>query len=190
MPGNLTTRDRKFLLYGGIAVSAILLYFFAVEPARNSYLEIQGEIPRVSEMKQRFQAVLDGGKAQEKRKEFMDAEFKRLVDACFIGETEALATGQLADVVRKKAAAAKLKVKSSKAEKPSTLGEFQIINLEVTFNASLANLANLMKAIENGPKKILIREAKLSLINEVYPNDKPEVLTMKLLLSGLRYIKR
>ncbi|GMT41976.1 MAG: hypothetical protein IEMM0002_0387 [bacterium] len=184
----LSPRDRKTVLFGALAAAVIFLYSLAVKPLWKNYHGFNAEIPRTAAMVKRYRAFIESAQERENQKLSLETEFNRMVSACFVANTEALATGQLAQLVRDKALAAGLTLKSSKPEKPESLDGFQILNLSVSFDSSLANLVRFMKEIQNNEKEILIRDARITSQKEQYPNDVEETLSVKLMITGLRFM--
>jgi len=187
---NLTQRDRKVLLYGATAALIILLYSVVMEPLWKSYLGFKSEAFRSADMVQRYRTLIESAQAREKQRMNLESEFNSLVSACFFADTEALATGQLAQLVRDKALSAGLALKSSKPEKAEFVDGFQLLNLSVTFDSSLASLARFVTEIQNDPKEIVIRKVKLTSQKERYADATPETLSAKLLITGLRFMPK
>lgn len=185
---SLTRRDRKILFYGAAVAVAILLYSLAVEPLWKSYLGFKGEALRSADMVQQYRTLMESAQKRETQKMLLKAEFESLVSSCFLANTEALATGQLARLVRDKALSAGITLKSSKPEKAEVVDGFQLLNLSVTFNSSLASLASFLKEIQNDQKEIIIRKARLTSQKESYADATPETLSAKLLVTGLRFM--
>lgn len=187
---NLTQRDRKILFYGAAVVAVILLYSLAAEPLWKSYLGFKSEALRSAGTIQRYQTFVENAQERERQRTRLESEFNSLVASCFLANTEALATGQLAQLVRDKALSAGLALKSSKPEKAEFVDGFQLLNLSVTFNSSLASLARFVKEIQNDQKEIVIRKARLTSQKESYADATPETLSAKLLITGLRFIPK
>jgi len=187
---NLMPRDRKILFYGAAAAAVILLYSLVMEPLWKSYLGFKSEASRSAGMIQRYKTFIESAQERERQRKRLESEFNSLVSACFLADTEALATGQLAQLVRDKAMAAGLTLKSSKPEKAESVDGFQLLNLSVTFNSSLASLAGFVKEIQNDQKEIVIRKARLTSQKERYADDTPETLSAKLLITGLRFMPK
>lgn len=187
---NLTPRDRKILFYGAAAVAVILFYSLAMEPLWKSYLGFKSEALRSAGMIRRYRTFIESAQERERQIKRLESEFSNLVASCFLANTEALATGQLAQIVRDKALSAGLALKSSKPEKAEFVDGFQLLNLSVTFNSSLANLARFVKEVHNDQKEIVIRKARLTSQKESYADDTPEMLSAKLLLTGLRFMPK
>ncbi len=184
----LSERDRKTLLFGAAATAAILLYFFAVEPLWNSYNTNKEEMPRVAEMTQRYRAALQNTGSRDKTSDFYEAEFNRLKEASIIDDTDALATGQLSELVRKNASSSGITLMSSTAERADAVPGFKVLNLSITFTSTLKNVAAFMGKMENAAKKIKIREVKIKSTKDNYGRYEPETLSVTMLISALRYI--
>jgi type II secretory pathway component PulM len=183
-----TVRERAVIMGGGMAAGLILLYFFALEPAYYSYQGMKGEIVKVAGMVARYKAAASGVSQAEAEKRISESDYKRLMESVFINETDALAAAQMAEMVRAKAASAGISLSSSKTEKPELLRGFRMINLSVSFNASLSTLSRFMLDVRNDQKKMIVREAKIASQKEDYPDTQPETLSVRLMLTGLRFV--
>lgn len=184
---SMSPRDRKVLFYGFCVAAAAVFYLMVVEPLWLQYRLYGEKIPQLSGMVSRYSELLGSADNDKGKKAGYKAEFKRIVNASFVAQTEPLAVGQLAQLVREKAGRAGITLNSSKPEKSEQAGKLQMINLSVAFNSSLANLANFIKELENDAKEIRIREAKISSQKKRYRDTEPERLSVKLLITGLRY---
>jgi len=184
---SISPRDRKVLFYGLCVAAVVLLYLFVIEPLWLQYRLYAEKIPQLNGMILRYGELLEYAGKNKGKKAGYETAIKRIVNASFIAQTEPLATGQLAQLVRDKAGRAGITLKSSKPEKPEPAGKLQLINLSVAFDSSLANLANFIKELENDRKDIRIREARISSQKKEYADSEPERLSVKLLITGLRF---
>lgn len=185
---SVSSRDRKVLFYGSCIVTIVVVFLFVVEPLWLQYRLYGEKIPQLTGMISRYNELLASGDKTKGNEAGYEAKFKRIVNGSFIAQTEALATGQLAQLVRQKAGRAGITLSSSKPEKPEPEGKLQLINLSVAFESSLASLANFIKELENDQKEVRIREAKISSQKKEYADTEPERLSVKLLITGLRYL--
>ncbi len=184
---SVSPRDRKVLFYGAGAAAVVLVYLFVVEPLWLQYRLYSEKIPQLSGMISRYGELLENAGKNKGKKAGYETTVKRIMNASFIAPTEPLATGQLARLVRDKAGRAGITLNSSKPEKPEPAGKLQLINLSVAFESSLASLANFIKELENDGKEIRIREARISSQKKEYADSEPERLSVKLLITGLRF---
>ncbi len=184
----LSGRDRKTLLFGAAAAAAILIYLFAVEPLWDSYETSSKEMPRVAEMVQRYRAVLKNTESRDKVTKFYQAELNRLKEACIIDDTDALATGQLSELVRKNASSVGIVLSSSSAERADAVPGFRVLNVNITFNSTLKKIAAFMGKMENAAKRTKIREVKIKSVKDNYGRYEPETLSVTMLISALRYV--
>ncbi len=185
---SISPRDRKVLFYGSCVVTVVVVFLFIVEPLWLQYRLYGEKIPQLTGMISRYGELLASGDKNKGNKAGYETTFKRIVNASFIAQTEALATGQLAQLVREKAGRAGITLNSSKPEKAEQAGKLQLINLSVAFDSSLVSLANFIKELENDGKEIRIREAKIRSQKKEYADTEPERLSVKLLITGLRYL--
>lgn len=184
---SLSARDRKFLYYGLPIAALILVYLFIAEPLWFSYRGYREKIPQLAGMVQRYSELVETADLRKSRKKSYESRLRQIVKSSFIAETEALATGQLAQLVREKARKTGITLKSSKPEKPEAAGKMQLLNLSVTFDSSLSKLANFLKELQNDRWEILVREAKIVSQKQKYADSEPERLSVKLLITGLRF---
>ncbi len=181
-------RDRKFLIYGSVIAGAILAYFFIIEPAYIHNTELKKEIASVAKRVQRYKSVVDSSSESSMRNTLLSSKFNMMVARCFDGQTSDIAAGKLIALTRNIATTAGLTITSTKVEKVDRLKGFERVNIKVSFGGTLSQLTVFMRNIENNEKAVIIREAKINSLKESYPDDKPETLSVRLLLSGLRYL--
>lgn len=183
----LSPRERGVLAGGAGAAAAILLYFFAVEPAWLGYAKMQGEIEQLAGMVARYRAYVANTPGALNEKAGYEADLKKVEEAVLINDTDALAAAQLTEVLRAKAQAAGIALATTKPEKGEPLGDrFRLINVGVTFNAPLTLLARFMQEMENDPKLMRVREAHILSQKQDWPDDQPETLSVRLLITALR----
>ena len=184
---SISPRDRKVLFYGATVAAVVLVYLFVVEPLWLQYRLYSEKIPQLSGMVSRYGELLENAGKNKGKKAGYETTVKRIMNASFIAPTEPLATGQLARLVRDKAGRAGITLNSSKPEKSEPAGKLQLINLSVIFDSSLASFANFIKELENDEKEIRVREARISSQKKEYADSEPERLSVKLLITGLRF---
>lgn len=183
----LPARDRKAVYYGLSIVAAFVVYLMIVEPLWSSYRSFKEKIPQLAGLVQRYGELIENAEQGEGQKKSYESKFRRIVEASFTADTEALATGQMAQAVREMALRSGIQLKTSKPEKPESSGKLQVLNLSVAFDTSLSGLAGFLKELDNHRKVILVREAKISSQKQEYADNEPERLSVKLLITGLRY---
>ncbi len=181
-------REQAVIMAGSVIAGLILAYFFVLEPAFDSYRGMKEEIAKTAEMVARYKGAASGAPSVEAEKAIYESDFKRMMDSVFINETDPLAAAQLSEIVRAKAATAGISLSSSKTEKAEQAQGFRLINLSVSFNASLSTLASFMRDVQNDQKRIVVREAKITSQKEDYADTQPEVLSVRLMLTGLRFV--
>lgn len=184
----LPARDRKAVYYVLSIVAAFAVYLLVMEPLWSSYLSFQNKSAQLAGMVQRYSELIENAEQSKGQKNSYESEFRRIVKASFTADTEALATGQMAQAVRDMARRSGIQLKTSRPEKPESSGKLQVLNLSVAFETSLSGLAGFLKELDNHQKVILVREAKISSQKQEYADDEPERLSVKLLITGLRYL--
>lgn len=180
--------ERLRIFLGGGVIILILLYFAVAEPLMNRYRAMDGEITGLADRVARYRAMASGTGAEGQRQGEYQAALKSVETACFTADTDALAAAQMAELVRAKALAAGITLGTSKPEKPSDFHGQRVLNLSVTFNAPLSALASFMREMENDQKLMRILEVKVASQKQDYPDDVAETLSVRLLITGLRYL--
>lgn len=184
----LPSRERKFVISGGIVTALVLCWFFIAEPVYNSYRELKSEIPGLTHRVYRYRSVVNLTEDSKEKGRLYSSEFNVIIAQCFEGQTADIAAGKLAETVRDKASKTGLVIRSTKVEKPRNIPGFEQIGVSVSFNASLSELARFMQKLEQNRKAVVIREARIHAFKEDLPPDQSELLSVELLLSGLRYL--
>jgi len=181
-------RERRVIYAGAAAASAIVLYFFAAEPLYYGWRGMGAEIEKTAEHVARYKAAVAGTAGMQTERGRFEEAYQRLTEAVFVNDTDALSAAQMTEMVRAKAQAAGIALSSTKTERVEESGGFRLINVSVAFTAPLSALSRFLQEIQNDPKKMLVREAKIAAQKEDYPDDQPETLTVRMTITGLRYL--
>lgn len=176
----ISSRDRRFLVLGGVALVAILLINYGIVPAISSQMQVRSERREKLQALERFQLVVEGKRRYEKK--FAEAEglFKQLQQRLLPGEKLTLAAADLQAMLHKAAGEGGVTIVSESIHAPKKVEGFTQVAVELSLNADLKKLRDFLYRIESAGK--LLTVPKL-MVNASFPRPGAE-LHVVVVVSG------
>lgn len=176
----ISSRDRRFLVLGGVALVAILLINYGIVPAILSQMQVRSERREKLQALERFQLVVEGKRRYEKK--FAEAEglFKQLQQRLLPGEKLTLAAADLQTMLHKAAGESGVTIVSESIHAPKKVEGFTQVAVELSLNADLKKLRDFLYRIESAGK--LLTVPKL-MVNASFPRPGAE-LHVVVVVSG------
>lgn len=181
MINNLTPRDKKFLIVGGICVIIYCLYVFVLEPIYAKQKGVDQQVQNKVLFIEKYLNILNK-KDYYKEKEAVEKQLAAQMSKQFLEETKpALAAASIQKILEEYARQTSVTIISTKTEKPKYIEHLLAVPVEITVRSNLRNLSQLIFLIENQEKLMLIEEITTKRID-----NKPEYeeLNAKLLVNG------
>lgn len=176
-------RERKFIVFGGIAVFLIVVYYVygmytdfktrAEEYSGTRVLMLEKQLAKLADRKD-----LES-RADEIRKEI--ARHERLF---LSGNKAPVAAAELQRTIKEIASALGIEIRIERARNPVDEDFFVSVPVEIGFNSSTAGLKKLLERLRASPFLINIAEMKVRVLNVSRPDD----INVTLVVSG--YIKK
>lgn len=183
---SLSTRDRRALAAGGIAIAAVALLGRGL-PALMGWERI--EIARATEGRSRLaDARLAIGRAPRVA-DSARAHGARLVALAPVllgGDSPATASATLAGILSGAAARANVRVGALQLNADTTSrGTFVRIGVRGEVTGDIAGVTAMLAALERGPTLLAVRELSITQPEPSAPPDHMEALRVELLVEGL-----
>ena len=186
---NISERDKKVLIIGGVLAILILLFTFVIEPFFSYRSETKEKIAQKQGMLQKYTTIsLNKNKVEElstKIKKGIVAIDKQFLD----GNTEAIAAANLQTLLRSLASSVKgvetiklknetitrkmspINFKSLKVEKSTKIGGITEISVKYSFNSRIRSLLAFLDKIESSEKVLSVRELAIKVVDIRNPRD-------------------
>lgn len=176
----ISSRERRFLVAGGVVLIAFLAINYAIVPAISGQMAVRSEYRDKLEALERFQTVVEGKRRYEKK--FAEAEglYKQLQQRLLPGEKLALAAADLQAMLHKAAGESGVTIVSENIHAPKKVEGFTQVSVELSLNADLRKLRDFLYKIESASK--LLTVPKL-LVNASFPRVGAE-LQVTVVVSG------
>lgn len=176
----ISSRERRYLVAGGVALAAFLAINYAVIPAISRQMAVRSEYREKQQALERFQLVVEGKRRYEKK--FAEAErlFTTLQARLLSGEKLTLAAADLQAMLHKAAGESGVTIVSENIHVPKKTEGFTQVSVELSSNADLKKLRDFLYKIESASK--LLTVSKL-MVNASYPRPGAE-LQVSVVVSG------
>jgi Tfp pilus assembly protein PilO len=176
---NISDRERKFLIFGGIAVMLILgFYFYGIYG--DMKVKAEGYIDSRVLVLERQKRILARKDAYQKKADRIRKDLARL-DASFLkGTKPPVAAAELQNLLKQIATSLGIEVKVEKALNPQDAGFYVAVPVEIGFMSKTGGLKELLERIRNAEPLLTISELKVRVINV----RKPDMLNVSLIVTG------
>ena len=180
MIGNLSLKDKKALIIGGICVGIYLIGIWVAKPIYLKQREIQQQIENKIFFIKKYYEILN-------QKAYYEAKTKatRRIDTAltrrFLDQKKpALAAAALQKILGSYAQQTSIRIESSRTEKSKYIERILSVPVELNVRSNLRNLVRFIHLIENHQKFMVLEELTVRKIN----NKNPEELQSRLLVLG------
>lgn len=178
---NVSERDKKFLIGGGICVIIYCLIVFAAEPLYKKQQRMERQIETKIGFVEKYYEILNSLSYYNQKKK-SNEKLRTRLGKLFLKETKpALAAASLQKMLETHAGNASVAIVSAKTEKPKYIESLQAVPVEITVRTTLKNLSRFLFLIENSDQFLRVENISIKRIGK---NDSPEKLTAKILVDG------
>lgn len=178
---NVSERDKKFLIAGGICVIIYCLFVFVAAPLYKKQQRVERQIETKIGFVEKYYEILNSRSYYNQKKEGNETLRTRL-GKLFLKETKpALAAAGLQKTLETHAGNASVTIVAAKTEKPKYFERLQAVPVEITVRTTLKNLSRFLFLIENSDQFLRVENISIKRIGK---NDSPEKLTAKILVDG------
>ncbi|MCZ7626451.1 MAG: hypothetical protein C3F12_01365 [Candidatus Methylomirabilota bacterium] len=175
-----SSRERRFLVVGGVAVALFLTGNYLIMPAISNQMEVRNEYREKLDALERFQLVVDGKRRYEKKYAETEALFKQLQQRLLTGEKLTLAAADLQAMLHKAAGESGVTIVSESIHAPKKAEGFTQVAVELSLNADLKKLRDFLYKVESAPKLLTVPKLQ---VNASFPRIGAE-LQVTVVVSG------
>jgi hypothetical protein len=176
----ISSRERKFLVGGGVVLVAFLAINYAIVPAISSQMRVRSEYREKLQALERFQLVVEGRRRYEKKYAEAEALFKQLQQRLLPGEKLTLAAADLQAMLHKVAGESGVTIVSESIHVPKKAEGFTQVAVELSLNADLRKLRDFLYKIESAGKLLTVPKLQ---VNASFPRPGAE-LQVTVVVSG------
>ena len=168
---NISKRDKKVLIAGGLAVALFLVITYVIAPFIESENDIQEETEQKEMLLQKYERVIGQREEIEKKLAKMKMEQSDLNKKLLKGDTPSLAAADMQKMLENISKKHDLELKSVKVQDAEEIGEFLAIPLEIRLTTDLNSTRKFLADLEKNPKYLIIPKLKISVQNQRDPKE-------------------
>jgi len=170
LPFKVNERERRFLIYGGVAVLLILVFY-----GMSWYSELKSGIQEIADAKGFMIEKQLGRIADKDRIEKQAAAIKKEIDrqerALLKGDKPPVAAAALQRALKEMASSLRIDVKLERTVNPVDADIYLGIPVEIGFTATTSELKSLLVKITKSPYLLMVSEVKVRVTNISNPAD-------------------
>lgn len=175
-----SSRERRFLVMGGIALVVFLAGNYLIIPVFSSQMQVRSEYQEKFDALERFQLVVDGKRRYEKKYAETEALYRQLQQRLLPGEKLTLAAADLQTMLHKMAGESGVTIVSESIHAPKKAEGFTQVAVELSLNADLKKLRDFLYKIESAPRLLTVPKLQ---VNASFPRIGAE-LQVTVVISG------
>ena len=176
---NIGSRDKKFLIGGGVFITCYFFFFLVAQPVYEKQIIINGKIQDKINFIEKYYEVLNQTSYYQ-AKETVNKNIKTTLQKHFLTEKEpGVAAAGLQKLLQGFSQGA-VTIEKTRVEKPKFIQGILAIPVEVTVRSNLKNLALFLMRIENHQRFLIVEEFRSRRTNK----QEPESLQTRLLVTG------
>ena len=168
---NISKRDKKVLMIGGLAVVLFLIINYVISPFIESENDIQEGTEQKEMLLQKYERVINQRGEIEKKLAKMKREQSDLNKKLLKGSTPSLAAAEMQKMLENISKKYDLELKSVKVKDAEESGEFLAIPLEIRLTTDLNSTRKFLADLEKNSKYLIIPKLKISVKNQRDPKE-------------------
>ncbi len=177
----ISSRDKKFLIAGGIAVFLFIVIRFGFFTFYDTYSEKKKEIAFMQETLERYKNFVEEEEHLQKRLTELTSESGRIDSNFLRGNTASLAASDLQRILDSVVLQSDVEVQSVRVMDPDNREEYIEIPIQIIFIADLERLSRFIKGVEASQKLLTIPELRIRVRNI----RKPEEILVTVQIAGI-----
>ncbi|MFQ5671611.1 MAG: type II secretion system protein GspM [Nitrospinales bacterium] len=168
---NLSQKDKRALILGGVCVVAYLLFVFGVQPIYLKQKNINEQIHNKIFFIKKYREILNQKAYYNQKREAAKA-IQADLNRKFLGKKKpALAAASLQKVLENYAQRTSVNIESARIKKSQFTGHLLAVPVEINVRSTLNNLIQFIYLIENHEKFLVIDEAAIRRVNKTDPEE-------------------
>ncbi len=168
---DISKRDKKVLMIGGLAVVLFLIINYVISPFIESENDIQEGTEQKEMLLQKYERVINQRGEIEKKLAKMKREQSGLNKKLLKGSTPSLAAAEMQKMLENISKKYDLELKSVKVKDAEESGEFLAIPLEIRLTTDLNSTRKFLADLEKNSKYLIIPKLKISVKNQRDPKE-------------------
>ena len=176
---NIGSRDKKFLIGGGIFITCYFFFFLVAQPIYEKQIIINGKIQDKINFIEKYYEVLNQTSYYQ-AKETANKNIKTTLQKHFLNEKEPGVAAAGLQKLLQGFSQGVITIEKTRIEKPKFIQGILAIPVEITVRSNLKNLALFLMRIENHQKFLIVEELRSRRTNK----QEPESLQTRLLVTG------
>ncbi len=184
MINNLSEKDKKALIVGGVCLFIYISIKFIISPIYSSGEETRQQIENKVFFIKKYYEILNQKAFYEQKRKANETIKNALAKRFLNKEKPALAAASLQKILEGYSKQSSVAIESARIEKPKYISGLLSVPVEISVRSDLKNLTRFLYLIENHEKFMIIEELSIRRSN----NKDPEELKSKLLVLG--FIKK
>ena len=183
-PAKKSTSSQRRLIWGLIAMTAIVLvYFYGVQPLLEDTRKAEEELALKKKMIVKYENFLRNRKAVEDELGQTLKQYEEIQQALLPGETPQLGAANLQEIVKRLSEKNGIGIRSFRILEPKEIDFYRQISLQIDFTPtnSMLSLGQFIHDIEHHEKGLIISQMDLLVANIRMPNS----IQGNVVISGL-----
>ncbi len=168
---NLSSRDKKFLTVGALALLLFLVINYVIIPFIQSEREIRESTEQKEVTLEKYERIIAGRAEVEKQLAQVKKKQTQLNAKLLTGSTPSLAAADMQKMLEKIAATHDLEMKSVKVQDGEKQGDLLTIPLEIRLQTDLERTRKFLADIEKSQKHLIVPSLKISVQNQRDPKE-------------------
>jgi len=178
MIGNLSRRERTFVLLGVVGLALVLAWVFVVDPLAESSRLTSELVPSRSQVLARRLDLLARKDTVTKDLATTNADIERLSGRFLTEAAPAVAASELQKLTKEMAAQAATEIRSERILPPVERGELLEIPVEIAVSGEIRQLVDLLTRLEGAEKLLTVQDLRVRVVNVSQPKELLATLTV------------
>ena len=157
----ISTRERRFLVVGGLAVAAILAGVYVIEPLVTTQLKIQDELRENRAVLERHQLLASEKERYQRKVEALRSRYQQAGDLHFKGDKLPLVAAEIQGILHRLGQEAGITITRENVRPPRKVEMFTEVAVELSVQGELKNIRDFLYKVQAAPK--LLATPKLTI---------------------------
>ncbi len=165
---------QRKIFWGAIVImTAILLYFFGVEPLLEAKRKADEEIALKKRMIWKYDQFIKNRKAIEEELDRTNKIYERVQQRLLPGETPQLGAVNLQEIIKRLSEKNGIAIRSFRILEPKEMTGYRKVSVQIDINPlnSMLSLGQFLHDIEHHEKELMISEMDLMVMNPRMPTN-------------------
>lgn len=152
----ISTREKRVLIAGGLAVAAFLVTVYVIEPFLSSQGKIREEIREKKALLERHQRLASEKDRYQRKVEGLKAELRQAEGVLLKGEKLPLVAAELQGLLHKLGQEAGLTIVRENVPPPKKIEMFTQVTVELSVKGELKAIRDFLYKVQTAPKLLTV----------------------------------